>query len=519
MSNAIEARHVSKAFAIPHERRTTLKEYALHPFRRVTYERNQALADVSFEVDEGEFFGVVGPNGSGKSTLLRVLAGIYPVDSGAIVVNGIVSPFIELGVGFNYELNARDNIVINGTLLGLSRRELESRFDAIFEFAELARFADQKLKNYSSGMLLRLAYSIAIQVPFDILLLDEVLAVGDSSFQQKCFATFEQFRAEGKTIVFVSHDLGTVGRFCDRAMFLENGVVRALGDAAETIDFYRRNSRGRTLLARAPEVPAAAATATASASGDGQGQRSGSVAVAAPKLRERPARPLVDPWLEFHSDHFARHNQRRLEHLASLELPLAQRTVLELGAGIGDHTSFFLDRECTVVATDGRPENLEILKDRHPQVEAHLLDLDRPDPDFSVFAEIVCCYGVLYHLAAPAEALEFIAAHCHSLLLLETVVSLGEDESVDLIEEPSYHPSLSLRGVGCRPTRAWVFRELSRHFDHVYVPATQPWHPEFPLDWTVAPETELPRSVFVASRGSLASPRLLTELPTHQVRH
>jgi ABC-type polysaccharide/polyol phosphate transport system ATPase subunit len=155
-----------------------------------------------------------------------------------------VSPFIELGVGFNYELSARENIEINGMLLGLTRAELAERFDAILEFAELARFVDQKLKNFSSGMLLRLAYSIAIQVPFDILLLDEVLAVGDEHFQGKCFATFDEIRKRGKTAIFVSHDLGAINRFCDRALFLEDGAVQRIGPAAEIVDEYRKRVMG-----------------------------------------------------------------------------------------------------------------------------------------------------------------------------------------------------------------------------------------------------------------------------------
>ena len=181
---------------------------------------------------------MIGPNGSGKSTLLKILAGIYRQDSGTVRVDGALSPFIELGVGFNPELNARDNIRINGTLLGLTQKEIADRFDEIVGFAELDRFVDQKLKNYSSGMQVRLAFSIAIQVPFEILLLDEVLAVGDQSFQEKCFQTFEEMRAEGKTVVFVSHDLGSVARFCDRAILLEHGRIVSSGPAREVIERY-----------------------------------------------------------------------------------------------------------------------------------------------------------------------------------------------------------------------------------------------------------------------------------------
>jgi ABC-type polysaccharide/polyol phosphate transport system ATPase subunit len=236
---AIEAEGVTKAFRIPHEQRTYLRDYFVHPFRRTTYERNEALRDVTFSVEEGEFFGVIGPNGGGKSTLLRILARIYVPDGGTLRLRGLLSPFIELGVGFNFELNARENIRINGTLMGLTKSQVDSRFDEILDFSGLERFVDLQLKNYSSGMLVRLAYAIAIQVPFDILLLDEVLAVGDQAFQQKCFATFDRFREEGKTIVFVTHGLEDVERFCDRALLLDRGRVGALGPADEVVDFYR----------------------------------------------------------------------------------------------------------------------------------------------------------------------------------------------------------------------------------------------------------------------------------------
>ena len=235
---AIVVSHVSKTFRLPHERRTTLKEYFLHPFRRSRYEEQRALIDVTFRVEPGEFFGVIGPNGSGKSTLLKIIAGIYRQDSGTVHVNGLLSPFIELGVGFNPELTARDNIRINGTLLGLSKRELDERYGEIVAFSELERFVDQKLKNFSSGMQVRLAYAIGIQVDFEVLLLDEVLAVGDAAFQEKCFATFERFRSEGRTIVLVTHDLGVLRRFADRVALLLGGQVDALGAPDEVTEHY-----------------------------------------------------------------------------------------------------------------------------------------------------------------------------------------------------------------------------------------------------------------------------------------
>ena len=242
MPAAIDVVGVSKSFRIPHEQRTYFKEYFVHPFRRTTYERNDALQDVTFSIEAGEFFGIFGPNGSGKSTLLRILAGIYVPDAGRVRVSGRLSPFIELGVGFNFELNARDNIRVNCALAGLTRDEVAARFDEILAFAELERFVDQKLKNYSSGMLMRLAYSIAIQIPFDILLLDEVLAVGDQSFQEKCFATFDAFKQDGKTVILVTHDLPLLSRFADRVLLLEQGVVRGVGPFDELVDAYRESA-------------------------------------------------------------------------------------------------------------------------------------------------------------------------------------------------------------------------------------------------------------------------------------
>jgi ABC-type polysaccharide/polyol phosphate transport system ATPase subunit len=221
---------VSKTFRLPHQQYHTLKERALHPFRQRTFDELHAVDNISVEIPEGEFFGIVGRNGSGKSTLLKCLAGIYEVDEGDIQIRGRLSPFIELGVGFNPDLAARDNAIINAIMLGLTRVQAYERFDRIIEFAELEQFMDLKLKNYSSGMQVRLAFSTAIQVDADILLMDEVLAVGDASFQRKCFDEFTRLKADGRTIVLVTHDMGSVERFCDRAMLLERGRVVDIGE-------------------------------------------------------------------------------------------------------------------------------------------------------------------------------------------------------------------------------------------------------------------------------------------------
>jgi len=248
---------VHKRFRVPEERSHTLKERALHPLRRSRHEELHALKDISFAVEPGEFFGIVGRNGSGKSTLLKCLAGIYRTDAGKIWCNGRMSTFIELGVGFNPDLAAFENVTLNGIMLGLSPREARARYERVIEFAELEEFQDLKLKNYSSGMHVRLAFSVAIQVDAAILLIDEVLAVGDAAFQQKCFDVFNRMREEGRTIVFVTHDMGAVTRFCHRAMLLERGEMVGIGDPRDIADRYLEIAFGRDVGYEDPDVGSA----------------------------------------------------------------------------------------------------------------------------------------------------------------------------------------------------------------------------------------------------------------------
>jgi ABC-type polysaccharide/polyol phosphate transport system ATPase subunit len=227
---AIRADGVAKSFRLPREQVHTLKEHAVHPFRRRSFDRLHALRDVSFEVERGESFGIVGRNGSGKSTLMKCLAGIYRADAGEMWVRGRLAPFIELGVGFNPELTARDNVLINGVMLGLTPAETRARYDAVIDFAELHAFQDLKLKNYSSGMHVRLAFAVMVHVDADVLLIDEVLAVGDAAFQQKCYEVLQDIKRDGRTILLVTHDMSQVRRFCDRAMLIDGGDLAAIGD-------------------------------------------------------------------------------------------------------------------------------------------------------------------------------------------------------------------------------------------------------------------------------------------------
>ena len=227
---AVLAAGVSKSFRLPTEQVSTLKEQVLHPTRRRRSEPLLALRDVSFEVGRGEVFGIVGRNGSGKSTLMKCLAVIYRAAACEMWLRGRMAPFIELGVGFNPDLTAHDNVLVNAVMLGLSPDEARARYDSIMDFAELHEFAELKLKNYSSGMQVRLAFSVMVHVDADLLLIDEVLAVGDAAFQQKCYDVLQRARDDGRTILLVTHDMEQVQRFCDRAMLLDRGRVVAIGE-------------------------------------------------------------------------------------------------------------------------------------------------------------------------------------------------------------------------------------------------------------------------------------------------
>lgn len=239
---AIKVEHVSKSFRLPHNRQSSLKGTLVNLVSGGdrTFETQEVLKDISFEIKKGEFFGIVGRNGSGKSTLLKMLAGIYTPTHGTITVNGSLTPFIELGVGFNPELTGRENVFLNGALLGFNNKDVDAMYNDIVTFAELDRFMDQKLKNYSSGMQVRLAFSIAIRSRSDILLFDEVLAVGDADFQKKCLTTFRELKKEGRTIVLVTHDMSQVEKFCDRALVLSDGNIEAVTTPREAAMIYSK---------------------------------------------------------------------------------------------------------------------------------------------------------------------------------------------------------------------------------------------------------------------------------------
>jgi ABC-2 type transport system ATP-binding protein len=235
---AVSVKNLKKDFVLPQSKNTSFKHTLVNLVRGNKKTTQHVLSGISFEVNKGDFFGIVGRNGSGKSTLLKLLAGVYSPTAGDVYLNGSLTPFIELGVGFNPELSGRDNVFLNGALLGFNRKQMEAMYDDIVEFAELAQFMDQKLKNYSSGMQVRLAFSIAIKAKNEILIFDEVLAVGDEAFQRKCLDVFERYKAEGQTVILVTHDMETVRKFCNRALVLDKGKILKIGHPYDVANVY-----------------------------------------------------------------------------------------------------------------------------------------------------------------------------------------------------------------------------------------------------------------------------------------
>lgn len=241
---AVRVENVHKDFYLPHENSNSIKSQIVHIFQKKDkgVDIQHALRGLSFDIEKGDFFGIVGRNGSGKSTLLKIIAEIYQPTSGSIKVNGSLVPFIELGVGFNPELTGRENVYLNGALFGFSKNEIEQRYDSIVKFAELEEFMDQKLKNYSSGMQVRLAFSVAIQADADILLLDEVLAVGDEAFQRKCNNYFKELKKKKKTVVLVTHSMENVRKYCNRSILIKDGKILIDGTPDEVADEYSREN-------------------------------------------------------------------------------------------------------------------------------------------------------------------------------------------------------------------------------------------------------------------------------------
>ena len=252
---AVKVDHVSKFFKLPVESTQSLRTALVNRFKGIKgYKEQHVLKDIDFEVEEGDFFGIVGRNGSGKSTLLKIISKIYVPEQGTVTVNGKMVSFIELGVGFNPELTGRENVYMNGAMLGFTTAEVDAMYDEIVEFAELEDFMNQKLKNYSSGMQVRLAFSVAIKAQGDVLILDEVLAVGDEAFQRKCNDYFMERKKSGKTTILVTHDMGAVKKYCNKAILIENGYIKAKGEPRDVANQYSFDNTEQVVTSDQPEI-------------------------------------------------------------------------------------------------------------------------------------------------------------------------------------------------------------------------------------------------------------------------
>jgi len=245
--NAIEVKNVVKTFRIHHEKKSTVFDVlASTVYRKNSFEDLVVLDDVSFSVKKGEMLGIIGKNGSGKTTLLRLIAKIFKPNSGTIVTNGSIIPLLQLGAGFQYDLTARDNIILYGVILGFTQKDMRNKVDEVLKFAELEKFADTKLANFSSGMIARHAFATAVQADPDILIVDEVLSVGDAAFREKSYKAFLSFRERKKTILYVSHDISSVKEMCDRAMLLDKGKIQGIGPSSEVVNTYLKTTSSPT---------------------------------------------------------------------------------------------------------------------------------------------------------------------------------------------------------------------------------------------------------------------------------
>lgn len=257
--NVIEIENLTKKFKIPHEKRTTLFENILGIFQKpVVYEDFYALKNINLKIRKGEFIGIAGPNGSGKTVLLKIISKILVPTTGQVKVRGKIAPFFELGVGFQDNLTAMENVYLYGAIMGIDRKEMNSKFDEIIEFSGLRRFVDMRLKDFSDGMRLRLAFSTGIQTNSDIYLMDEVMYVGDHEFFEKCLGVFKRFKKEGKTLIMVSHDLDTMKIFCEKTLFLRDGEIAAFGRTKRIADLYLKymeNISAKKALKNCNQIP------------------------------------------------------------------------------------------------------------------------------------------------------------------------------------------------------------------------------------------------------------------------
>ena len=396
--------NISKIFNIPHEKtRTLYHKLFFFSSRGYTYERLYALKNVSLRVNPGECLGIIGKNGSGKSTLLRIIAGIYRPSSGNISVNEDISPLLELGLGFDTTFSCKDNIFVYGALLGFSREQMTSRIDEILAFAELERFADAKLDTLSSGMKMRLAFSIAIQSVAPIILVDEVLAVGDKVFSEKCSNVFRRFRDEGRTVVLVSHNMPSIREFCDRVLILHNGLLVAEGAPDDMIKMYN----DKIVPTPADQDPSIA-TRPSTISTSGKSLKAGQVPTPYDprefwEKRLRQNFNLVGVGNIMFDEKYNEYLYRQREQVLSRVLKKQQirvegKTVLDVGCGTGYFVKYYLERNAKVTGLDVAPIVIDRLAKTLPGARYHALDVANGHFKIEGHYDIVHLFSTAFHI-------------------------------------------------------------------------------------------------------------------------
>ena len=452
-----------------------------------------ALKGINLRVKKGERLGIIGPNGSGKSTLLKILAGVTPPTKGTYTTAGTVASLLELGTGFHPDLSGTENIYLYGALLGLKRSQVKQKFAQIVSFSGIKRFLDTPVKHYSSGMYVRLAFSVAVQLESDILLVDEVLAVGDAQFQNKSLAKLEEITGkEGRTIIIISHSMATVKHFCDRVYLLDKGIIKDQGGATSVTKIYLDQIEKH---GQKPPAPT---------------RRKAMNIVSGDTYKKVPHKKTEI----FNQPDSIRINQARLNHLQSLGLSLEKKRVLDAGSGVGIFAQFFVKKKCDVICLDGREANIALLRKRFPRLKNKSFAINLEADDLLSFGtfDIVSCYELLYHLEKPELVLEKLGKICTEVLLLESCIT-DHPEPFNLWVEETYAYNQALRGIGCRPTPSFVISALHQAgFSYIYFPKQPPEHKDFQFtykgDFSYKRNNHLIRQIFIASKKKLTNSKL-----------
>lgn len=507
MNTVIEVNNVSKKYDLHTEGRPykilqkDILKYIKDPlylFKRKKIKKEfWALKNVSFQLYKGEIVGIIGQNGSGKSTLLRILGQITTPTKGNVVIRGKVNSLLEVGPGFHTELTGRENVFLNGVILGLTKKEIEEKFAEIVDFSGVGKFIDIPVKYYSTGMHIRLAFSIGAHLNSDILLIDEILSVGDAEFQKKSFEKIERItRKENRTVIFVSHDMRVVQQICDRVFLLEKGQIKEQGGAQDVTRVYLGHVK--TLSDKyehenVKEIPR------------------GSLHIVSNRVYKstQPEKAEV-----FTTPEAIKINKARIEHLESLKLPLKGKTVLDVGAGIGILAQYFVQNDCDATCIDGRFENINSLRSQYPHLKnkSFVVDVERDDLNPLGIFDIIFCYGLIYHVEKPELVLEKLSKLTRELLLLETCIT-DHPEPFNLWAEETSSYNQALQGVGSRPTPSFIISSLHQAgFTYVYFPKNRPKHEDFQFrysgDFSNSRDNHLLRQIFVASKKEILNSSL-----------